>query len=75
VIYFRAFLILDNAPGDPQLISHIYTNIHIILLPSNTRYHPQPRDQDVFLYLRHTFPRPPEKQDKEVNLPGILEGI
>jgi len=23
-------------------------------------------DQDVVVYLSHTFPRPPEKQDKEV---------
>jgi hypothetical protein len=66
VIYFRAFLILDNAPGDPQLISDFYPNINIIFLPSNTRYLPQSMDQDVLVYLRHTLPRPPEKQDKEV---------
>jgi hypothetical protein len=65
VIYFRTFLILDYAPGDPQLISDIYL-INIIFLPSNTRYLPEPMDQDVLVYLRHTFPRPPEKQDKEV---------
>jgi hypothetical protein len=66
MIYFRAFLILSIAPGNPQLISDIYPNINIIFLPSNTRYLPQPKNQDVVVYLRHTFPRPPEKQDKEV---------
>jgi hypothetical protein len=66
LIYFRVFLILDNAPGDPQLISDIYPNINIIFLPSNTRYLKQPMDQDVLVCLRHTFSRPPEKQDKEV---------
>jgi hypothetical protein len=66
VIYFKAFLILDNAPGDPQLISDIYHNINIIFLPSNTRYLPQPMDQYVLVYLRHTLPRPQDQQDKDV---------
>jgi hypothetical protein len=29
------------------------------------RYLPQPKDQDVLVYLRHTFARPPE-QNKNV---------
>jgi hypothetical protein len=66
VIYFRAILILDNAPGDPQFIADIYPNINITFLPSNTRYLPQPKDQDVLVYLRHAFPRPPEHQNKDV---------
>jgi hypothetical protein len=61
-----AILILDNAPGDPQFIADLYPNINITFLPSNTRYLPQQKDQDVLVHLRHTFPRPPEQQNQDV---------
>jgi hypothetical protein len=60
VTYFKAILILDNIPGDSLFIPDIYPNINFISLSSSTRYLPQPKDQDVLVYLRHTFARPPE---------------
>lgn len=56
----KALLILDNAPGHPTELEHMFENIKVVFLPKNTTSLLQPMDQGIIstlkaYYLRRTF--------------------
>ena len=54
---FKIMLLLDNAPGHPQLMEGLHGNVEVMFLPPNTTNIIQPLDQGIIatfkaLYLR-----------------------
>uniref|UniRef100_K7FKY7 HTH CENPB-type domain-containing protein n=1 Tax=Pelodiscus sinensis TaxID=13735 RepID=K7FKY7_PELSI len=59
-IPFQIFLILDNAPGHPQYLNDLHSNMKVVFLPPNTTSILQPMDQGAIpafkaYYLHNTF--------------------
>uniref|UniRef100_K7F4W6 DDE-1 domain-containing protein n=1 Tax=Pelodiscus sinensis TaxID=13735 RepID=K7F4W6_PELSI len=54
-IPFRILLILDNAPGHPQYLNDLHSNVKVVFLPPNTTSILQPMDQGAIAAFKVTF--------------------
>ncbi|XP_017789938.1 PREDICTED: tigger transposable element-derived protein 1-like [Habropoda laboriosa] len=69
---FKALLLIDNAPGNPQDLQH--ENVQVVFLPKNTTSLLQPLDQGIIstfkaLYIKRTFRYILEQIENDESLP------